>query len=598
MLIYRGKLDWYQYAVNEAFTIIFPTKLELGEPAYAAWQWTLDGSGTAKVNCFSIGTVDTLTVTAAERKLGFHHDRYYRFDATFSEDMKGMTVMMSNEKGDKAEKTANLTLHYDASLNDPTVPRLYLGKMNWYEYAENEMFLVVAPGSMDNGKNICAYWEWTKTGAGDNKYNVDDKDSISAVKKFTGGEQITFHQGENGYYTFVGDVYEDKKQLSVMMSNPAGDKQGPFVLQLQDLTPSSSRKKRAVVNHTIELKNDLHEVLACSLQNSGTSTVDSVLAVVGLLLAGAGIVAAYPAFGVSVLGGLVLAHVSWVAALGGAVQVFNSGDGEKATILFYDDSLRRTSSGGVAISDNDAYVLRTKMISDQELGIYRYKKEKLGDGTLSLSEFLRNSASELLLPIRLSSPHRLEAYRTVSIPKLKPANAGKDINDMKAGDLLGALTSTSRGDATWYGNMADYYAAGWQKGDTMFKHDSACSMQVMQGRARTDDYFHVIVAKRSTVRKDTGDWIYLLRLDRCTIGGSVYSRDIDRDLGTASTDTEVVEKIRDNSSYWAYSWQGVGKNLVGTVSGEDWEIQYTGGDACVYFVVESWSPFQILVQKS
>ena len=50
MLIYNGKLNWYDYAIDETITIVFPAGLALNDPVCAYWQWTKDGAGNKKTN--------------------------------------------------------------------------------------------------------------------------------------------------------------------------------------------------------------------------------------------------------------------------------------------------------------------------------------------------------------------------------------------------------------------------------------------------------------------------------------------------------------------------------------------------------------------
>ncbi|KAG7096267.1 hypothetical protein E1B28_003715 [Marasmius oreades] len=64
MYIYNGKLNWYEYAVNETITVVFPAGFALNDPVCAFWQWTVDGAGNKKAMTTPLGfinTVDTST---------------------------------------------------------------------------------------------------------------------------------------------------------------------------------------------------------------------------------------------------------------------------------------------------------------------------------------------------------------------------------------------------------------------------------------------------------------------------------------------------------------------------------------------------------
>ncbi|RUP48656.1 hypothetical protein BC936DRAFT_144228 [Jimgerdemannia flammicorona] len=111
MHVYTGKLNWYNYAVDEIFTIVVPNVFNYGEPILAYWQWTQDDSGTKKKNVSVVGKIDSIIHTASEQKIGFFYDQYYKFDAVVGSDDKSLVVTMRNPKGDKSGPI-NLQLSY------------------------------------------------------------------------------------------------------------------------------------------------------------------------------------------------------------------------------------------------------------------------------------------------------------------------------------------------------------------------------------------------------------------------------------------------------------------------------------------------------
>lgn len=234
MLTYRGKLNWYNYAVNEGFTLIFPgPELKVGAPAIAVWQWTVDATGAEKANVFYHGVINSVVILeTGERQLYFFDDKYYRFQAVFSDDMRSTTVVMSNPSGNRSPP-AVLERDYNTPLTQGVVPLYFLGKMNWLTYAKNELFLVIIPAGVAVGRDVLAYWQWTVNDAGKEKANVNYKDIIRTREETAQGDVVTFGQEPDTYYTFNGTISKDGQTFSVNMKNPSGAKGGPFLLQLQ-----------------------------------------------------------------------------------------------------------------------------------------------------------------------------------------------------------------------------------------------------------------------------------------------------------------------------------------------------------------------------
>lgn len=104
MYVYRGKLDYYNYAKDESITIVLPTAWDIGEQISGYWQWTVDAQGNPKANTNQQGTIDILEQDGDERKIGFAFG-YYRFDGKLSKIKDTITVTMTSEKGATSSPT-------------------------------------------------------------------------------------------------------------------------------------------------------------------------------------------------------------------------------------------------------------------------------------------------------------------------------------------------------------------------------------------------------------------------------------------------------------------------------------------------------------
>ncbi|KAJ8122242.1 hypothetical protein ONZ43_g1515 [Nemania bipapillata] len=98
---------------------------------------------------------------------------------------------------------------------------LYVGKLNWSPYADNECITMVFPAGFALKDPVCAYWQWTIDGAGVRNKNCTQEGLITSVSNTTKEYRvrIPFYS-----YAFEGTVSTDFSSLSLEMMNSAGDK--------------------------------------------------------------------------------------------------------------------------------------------------------------------------------------------------------------------------------------------------------------------------------------------------------------------------------------------------------------------------------------
>ncbi|KAK7447460.1 hypothetical protein VKT23_014169 [Stygiomarasmius scandens] len=213
MFIYNGKLNWFNYAVDECFTIVLPAGVALNDPVSAHWQWTVDASGNKKKNVSMTGTIGTVT-TNNEYRIGFAFN-YYSFEAVVSNDFKTLTVTMRNPKGDHSDPMT-LTKQYSPKPSTTVLT----GKLNWLTYADNEMVTLVIPCGVSNGAPVGLYFEWTVDANGNKKGNVTENSTFREVSTASSGD-VTGVFGE-GYYTYKVTMASGGQEATLHMSNPGG----------------------------------------------------------------------------------------------------------------------------------------------------------------------------------------------------------------------------------------------------------------------------------------------------------------------------------------------------------------------------------------
>ncbi|KAN0092197.1 hypothetical protein V8E51_018044 [Hyaloscypha variabilis] len=602
MLIYRGKLNFGDYAVNEGITVMFPSGFQLGDLIYTFWQWTEMKDGRTKVKAFYNCVIDEATIISTGIKhLHFNNsdDTYYTFEASFSNGIDSLTLTIIGDDGYSG--TANVSVVYqpDAppSLFD-SAPRLYIGKLtNFMQYAVDEMLLIVAPESMDKGNTICAFWQWTVNTNGDTKVNVDGVSTIQDVTwNDQEGESFKFTLGDGYYYKFDVRLYEVSKYLTYTMTGTNGESTGTLRLDLQGLEPSApTRKKRAIVDHTTVVTNDSEEIVVCSLANSGTAVVDRILAVVLMAVAQVGIVASVVTMPASM--GIWAAVIGWVVAIGGTVQVFNSSGEETSTTLFPGETMKRTSSGLAFSSDNDLHILLYR-IKDLVLTVNTTTIEKTGNTTISLRDVLPGGKDapeyKKLLPLKLPSDMSLHPYRVILIQGYGIDRPAKDLSDMQEKNIKNSLASyeTSGSQPNWYGTMDDYYKTVIDASDNkdMFIYGDGHNLTLTLAPGQTiGDHVSILYIDLGEKKPK----LPVLKFRHCTFvsGG--------RSPNSCSSDDDVVREITDNMSYKTFKYVAKNKWLVGISGVKDTKISYDPIEAnCVYIVPDSFRPMQSLLDSS
>ncbi|KAI0852512.1 hypothetical protein F5Y00DRAFT_273118 [Daldinia vernicosa] len=106
---------------------------------------------------------------------------------------------------------------------------IYVGKLDWYEYATDECITIVFPAGFALKDPACAYWQWSTSFTGVSKENCIQNGSIIGVTSTTKEYGVRF---ESSYYSFQGYVTADFKSLSLTMTDPDG-KHAPVELSLQ-----------------------------------------------------------------------------------------------------------------------------------------------------------------------------------------------------------------------------------------------------------------------------------------------------------------------------------------------------------------------------
>lgn len=209
MKVYRGKLNWLNYAVNETCTFVFPKGFAVGDPVYAAWEWTKDASGRPKVEKFVEGCVNMDSVVNGKRTIRFHEGNYYHFDATISSDEKSIVMTMFKD----SERAQPTTLDL-AMTSGKSALVLYIGRYTEHPYADNEMIMVIGSPNLNYGSSIGVFWEWTKDFGGVEKVPQNYTGIVTDFEQDSLGIKLEFIKDTN-YYKFSMKVENSLMKLRI-----------------------------------------------------------------------------------------------------------------------------------------------------------------------------------------------------------------------------------------------------------------------------------------------------------------------------------------------------------------------------------------------
>lgn len=273
MLIYRGKLDWGSYAVNEGITIIFPSDIGLGYPVGACWQWTKTEDRKPNDPQFQSGIIDSVERREKDSiVLGFFHDHRYRIQAS-TQGVDSLTITMTSDTVEGPSDTKTLDLVSIPAEWIPSIPhallptfRLYFGKLTYLPYAKDELFIMILPRGMATNAPVFAFWQWTTDAKGIQKANTD---SIDRIRDPIGDTWAV--QGRD--YKLAVTIDDTKQNANVNLENSAGRVKGYTLLTLDPhflrTTELSSKAVRAVPVPAVPQDRGKYDLTARALAGIG-----------------------------------------------------------------------------------------------------------------------------------------------------------------------------------------------------------------------------------------------------------------------------------------------------------------------------------------
>ena len=510
-------------------------------------------------------------------------------------------MTMRNPAGDSSQMVLSRVYQED---DDRLVPfektpcRIYVGKLDWYEYAVNEMFMIVLPTGLCEGEKALVFWKWTKVASGMKKVYVEAIDTQNADAAI--GNQ--FHFIQNSYYTFKCNAVENSSVLKVTMKNPKGDSVDQKALQRQQIINKSNdndsnRRKRALWDSTARVQNDINDVTMCTFSPRASTSGGKILAVGGFGISLAGLIPVVLGTGAFLTPfGRAVAIVGLGVAVSGVVDVAIAGDEPTVRPLFPNDDAKNTSSGGAFVSANNISILRVSVEDGNKLvgreGVaYNLKT----DVDWRLSSSSTGLVWDNIFTISLPRKHHLDAYRALTIRHIEPSWGGDTPSDDKFKAMIKAMSEYALAIGTDGTNLKSYGLTIPSTG-TVFRvalsKQFVVTQSLAQARAPTSpgDY-KVLPLPNGNI---------LVRIDECIVKVDGKARDGNRySIESIDSEEKVKEHIMSNPEGWAYVWNYTTKDLT-TWTKEDYadEIIVKTIYARVYFLVPGMrvTTYQMLVE--
>ncbi|KAF7552133.1 hypothetical protein G7Z17_g4539 [Cylindrodendrum hubeiense] len=227
MLVYSGKLKWYHYGVDETFAIVLPSSpVRVGDVAHLFSQWTVDSNGVEKANWSSHLTVSKVSKTESGDDTFTLPGSYYSWEITSQQAYGKLSATMSNPAQDKSTMALDRIWQSKGEQSVGT-GRIWFGKINWSQFALNELAIFIVPEGFGEGKPVLSLWQWTRDSSG-NKKSPSFRDAIQKQEAGTSsGVTFSYHS----YYDLACAWDAKSEKLGVHMSEYGNTKDlGQFPL--------------------------------------------------------------------------------------------------------------------------------------------------------------------------------------------------------------------------------------------------------------------------------------------------------------------------------------------------------------------------------
>ncbi|KAF7555479.1 hypothetical protein G7Z17_g2151 [Cylindrodendrum hubeiense] len=172
-----------------------------------------NAQGVKKANWFQNLVVDKVTKNQSGEGTFTFKSSYYSFEITSKEFYGKLNVTMSKSGARKVMDFKRIWQSKGEQSNG--TGRIWTGKVNWLNFASNELAIFIVPEGFGEGKPVLSLWQWTK----DSPEKTKAPSFREAVQKMEAGAgdgiiKFSYHS----YYNITCSWSEKTEKLAVQMN--------------------------------------------------------------------------------------------------------------------------------------------------------------------------------------------------------------------------------------------------------------------------------------------------------------------------------------------------------------------------------------------
>ena len=223
MFIYQGKLNWYGFAKDELFTIIFPKGvIRENDSAYVYTQWTKNRHNLKNEFFQTIVAKEVHNLPGTTDVSFTLSGSWYKYAITTENNYGRINVHMTSESKGDAKLSLDRVWQAQGQVDPDAALRIWTGIINRSSSTGasivREQSIFAVPEGFGEGKPVVSFWQWTKDDAGKAKTSSLKSTPMKVVESNDKVVKFTF----KNYFDMKCTWDKSNGKLSVDVKNNSG----------------------------------------------------------------------------------------------------------------------------------------------------------------------------------------------------------------------------------------------------------------------------------------------------------------------------------------------------------------------------------------
>ncbi|EGU74935.1 hypothetical protein FOPG_09878 [Fusarium oxysporum f. sp. conglutinans race 2 54008] len=223
MFIYQGKLNWYGFAKDELFTIIFPKGvIRENDSAYVYTQWTKNKHNLKNEFFQTIVAKEVHNLPGTTDVSFTLSGSWYKYAITTENNYGKINVHMTSESKGDAKLSLDRVWQAQGQVDPDAALRIWTGIINRSSSTGasivREQSIFAVPEGFGEGKPVVSFWQWTKDDAGKAKTSSLKSTPMKVVESNDKVVKFTF----KNYFDMKCTWDKSNGKLSVDVKNNSG----------------------------------------------------------------------------------------------------------------------------------------------------------------------------------------------------------------------------------------------------------------------------------------------------------------------------------------------------------------------------------------